>query len=55
MDRGNSNEAMREIELDIEEGADIITIKPALFYVAIMIQMNKGADRNFLVRPFVRG
>lgn len=32
MDPGNSDEALREIELDIEEGADIVMIKPALAY-----------------------
>jgi porphobilinogen synthase len=36
MDVGNSDEAMREIELDIEEGADIIMIKPGLFYLDIV-------------------
>jgi porphobilinogen synthase len=30
MDAGNSREAMREIEADIEEGADIVMVKPAL-------------------------
>ncbi|MHC4961347.1 MAG: porphobilinogen synthase, partial [Planctomycetota bacterium] len=30
MDPGNSKEAMREIRLDIEEGADIVMVKPAL-------------------------
>ncbi len=30
MDPGNSREAMREIEADIEEGADIVMVKPAL-------------------------
>lgn len=32
----NSNEALREIALDIEEGADIIMVKPALFYLDIV-------------------
>lgn len=32
MDPGNSDEALREIELDIEEGADIVMVKPALAY-----------------------
>ena len=32
----NSNEAMREIALDIEKGADIIMVKPALFYLDIV-------------------
>jgi porphobilinogen synthase len=36
MDFANSNEAMREIELDIEEGADIIIVKPALMYLDIV-------------------
>lgn len=36
MDYGNSNEAMREIALDIEEGADIIIVKPAMFYLDIV-------------------
>ena len=36
MDFANSNEAMREIELDIEEGADIVMVKPALFYLDIV-------------------
>lgn len=36
MDFANSNEAMREIALDIEEGADIIIVKPALFYLDIV-------------------
>ncbi len=30
MDYANANEAMQEIELDIEEGADIVMVKPAL-------------------------
>ncbi|MCF6286907.1 MAG: porphobilinogen synthase [Candidatus Hydrogenedentes bacterium] len=33
MDPANLNEAMREIELDIEEGADIVMVKPALPYL----------------------
>lgn len=36
MDSANSNEAMREIALDIEEGADIIMVKPALYYLDIV-------------------
>jgi porphobilinogen synthase len=38
MDPGNSNEAMREIEDDIEEGADIIMVKPAGPYLDIIYQ-----------------
>ncbi|MCS7130251.1 MAG: porphobilinogen synthase [Archaeoglobaceae archaeon] len=36
MDFHNSNEAMREIELDILEGADIVMVKPALAYLDII-------------------
>ncbi len=36
MDPGNSNEAMREVELDISEGADMVMIKPGLPYLDII-------------------
>ncbi|HAV24180.1 MAG: delta-aminolevulinic acid dehydratase [Ignavibacteria bacterium RIFCSPLOWO2_12_FULL_56_21] len=36
MDPANSDEAMREVELDIHEGADIIMVKPALPYLDIV-------------------
>ena len=36
MDPPNIREALREIELDIEEGADIIMVKPALAYLDII-------------------
>ena len=36
MNPANSDEAMREIELDIDEGADIVMIKPALSYLDII-------------------
>jgi porphobilinogen synthase len=36
MDPGNSNEALREAILDIEEGADMIMVKPALPYLDII-------------------
>jgi porphobilinogen synthase len=38
MDIGNSDEAMREIAFDIEEGADIIMVKPGLFYLDIVFR-----------------
>ena len=38
MDPANSREAMREITLDVEEGADIIMIKPALAYLDVIRQ-----------------
>jgi len=36
MDLGNSDEAMREIALDIQEGADIVMVKPALSYLDVI-------------------
>jgi porphobilinogen synthase len=36
MDPANVREAMREIELDIEEGADVIMVKPALAYLDVI-------------------
>lgn len=36
MDPPNAREAMREIELDIEEGADMIMVKPAMPYLDII-------------------
>lgn len=36
MDPGNTNEALREVELDLQEGADIVMVKPALPYLDII-------------------
>jgi porphobilinogen synthase len=36
MDPGNRREALREIEMDVEEGADIILVKPALPYLDVI-------------------
>lgn len=36
MDPPNFNEALKEVELDLEEGADIIMVKPALSYLDIV-------------------
>src|SRR5215813_1073767 len=38
MDPANGREAMREIELDLEEGADMIMVKPALAYLDLLCQ-----------------
>ncbi|MDF2676572.1 MAG: Porphobilinogen synthase, partial [Bacillota bacterium] len=43
MDIANSDEALREISLDIEEGADIIMVKPALSYLDVI----RRAKDNF--------
>lgn len=39
MDPANSNEALREVTLDIEEGADIVMVKPALSYLDVISQV----------------
>jgi porphobilinogen synthase len=39
MDPANANEALREVALDLEEGADIIMIKPGLPYLDIIRQV----------------
>ncbi len=36
MDSANGNEALREIENDIEEGADLVMVKPALSYLDVV-------------------
>lgn len=39
MDPANSREALKEVELDIEEGADLVIVKPALAYLDIVRQV----------------
>ena len=36
MDPGNAREALKEVMLDIEEGADMLMVKPALSYMDIL-------------------
>jgi len=36
MDAANASEALREVALDIEEGADIVMVKPALAYLDVL-------------------
>ena len=45
MDPANSREAMKEVDLDMEEGADIIMVKPALAYLDIVRQVRDRIDR----------
>jgi porphobilinogen synthase len=45
MDAANSREAMREIDIDLAEGADAIIVKPALAYMDII----RGAKDRTLV------
>jgi porphobilinogen synthase len=44
MDPANGREAMREIELDLEEGADMIMIKPAMPYLDLIWQARERFD-----------
>ncbi|TGY43694.1 porphobilinogen synthase [Clostridium sartagoforme] len=44
MDAGNSNEALKEIKWDIEEGADIIMVKPAMSYLDIIARAKEIVD-----------
>ena len=44
MDYGNIHEAMREVELDLTEGADMIMVKPALAYLDIIRQTREMCD-----------
>jgi porphobilinogen synthase len=44
MDPANAREAMREIELDLEEGADMIMVKPAIAYLDIIAEARARYD-----------
>ena len=44
MDPANALEAVREVTLDIEEGADIIMVKPALSYLDIICRIREEID-----------
>lgn len=41
MDAANAEEALREVQLDLEEGADIVMVKPALAYLDILYRVKK--------------
>jgi len=44
MDPANVNEALREAELDAEEGADILMVKPALCYLDVIRLLNENSS-----------
>jgi porphobilinogen synthase len=44
MDPANAREALREVELDLEEGADMIIVKPALSYLDIIRRVRDEFD-----------
>ena len=47
MDPPNAREALREIEAEIEEGADIVMVKPALSYLDVLSQARQRFDMPF--------
>jgi porphobilinogen synthase len=44
MNPANAREALREVRLDIEEGADIVMVKPALAYLDVIYQVRQMTD-----------
>jgi len=42
MDPANSDEALREVALDIAEGADMVMVKPGLFYLDILYRVKQA-------------
>jgi porphobilinogen synthase len=44
MDPANIREAMREVALDVEEGADVVMVKPALPYLDVISEVRKEFD-----------
>jgi porphobilinogen synthase len=49
MDFRNSREALREVELDEVEGADIVMVKPGLFYLDVVSQVRKMTRKPLAV------
>ena len=45
MDAANAREALREVRLDVEEGADIVMVKPALAYLDVIRRVREAVDR----------
>ena len=44
MDPANKREALKEVRLDIEEGADLVMVKPALAYLDIINEVKRATD-----------
>ena len=49
MDPANVREAMKEVALDLAEGADIIMVKPALAYLDVVRRVREAIDRPVAV------
>jgi len=44
MDPSNAREALKEIELDIAEGADMLMVKPALAYMDVICRVKEATN-----------
>jgi len=44
MDPANAREALREVDLDVEEGADIVMVKPAMAYMDVIRRVRRRVD-----------
>src|SRR5262249_40420746 len=44
MDPPNRREALREMQLDLEEGADVLMVKPALPYLDVLVEARRRFD-----------
>ncbi len=44
MDNANSREALKEVDLDIQEGADMVMVKPALAYLDIICRIKENTN-----------
>jgi len=44
MDPANAREALRELRLDLEEGADMVMVKPALPYLDVIYRVKQASD-----------
>ncbi len=45
MDMANTDEALREVDLDIDEGADMVMVKPALAYLDVIYRVKTEFER----------
>jgi len=55
MDPGNVREALREVETDIDEGADMLMVKPALHYLDVIFRVRESFPELPLVAYNVSG
>lgn len=44
MDPANAREALKEVALDVEEGADVVMVKPALAYLDVIARVREAFD-----------